>query len=204
MTCLCVTRNRREWLPQAIRCYQAQTYPNRELLVVADGDDVRSLVEDVQDDSIRLIEIEEGYSIGAKRNYGCERAQSPLVAHWDDDDYSAPGRLADQVGRLLDSGKAATGYRSMRFTDGREWWEFRRSDCHAIGTSLVYRREWALAHAFRAIQQGEDYYFVLEAAARGQLSVSDAGDLMYATIHPNNTSARSLTGDSWRKLESVA
>jgi O-antigen biosynthesis protein len=198
VTCLCLTRNRREWLPKAIDHFRLQTYVNRELLIVADGESARDLVP--ESPSIRLIEIQGPIEIGAKRNFGCERAHGEIIAHWDDDDYSAPGRLADQVDRIVASGKSVTGYRSMRFTDGREWWQYSGSPGYALGTSLCYRREWWREHPFSVKQIGEDKDFASEAGRSGELELSDAGDLMYATIHPGNTSPRQLSGTNWTKL----
>lgn len=201
VTALCLTRNRREWLPKAIKCYQQQTYPNRELLIVADGEDVRDLVPP-DDKSIRLIHVEENRCIGEKRNFGCDRAAGGVVAHWDDDDNSAPGRLADQIGRLISSGLPVTGYSSMRFSDpDGVWWKYTgQPKISALGTSLCYRREWQQAHPFLALQVGEDNRFVSAAADAGQLSTIEAGDLMTATIHDRNTSPRNLAGSAWRKL----
>ena len=45
---------------------------NAELLILADGADVRDLVPD--DDRIRLIHLEGHPGIGDKRNFGCERS----------------------------------------------------------------------------------------------------------------------------------
>ena len=92
-------------------------------MILADGQDVRHLVPE-HDPRVRLIHLAGWPEIGAKRNYGCERAAGDVIAHWDDDDYSAPERLADQVQRLLESGKAVTGFHSMRFTDGVRWWKY--------------------------------------------------------------------------------
>src|SRR5690348_4458021 len=100
VTCLCLTRNRREWLPQAIVCFQLQTYEHRELLIVADGDDVSDLVPQ-EDSRIRLVCSGSRLTIGAKRNYGCAHACGEIIAHWDDDDYSAQQRLTEQVALLL-------------------------------------------------------------------------------------------------------
>src|SRR5437870_1942610 len=61
ITCLCLTRNRRGWLPKAIASYLAQSYTPRELLIIADGEDVTDLVP--QQEDIRLIQIEEGRNI---------------------------------------------------------------------------------------------------------------------------------------------
>lgn len=198
VTCLCLTRNRPEWLQGAIRCFQQQTYPNRELLILADGQDVRHLVPE-DDPRIRLIHLAGWPEIGAKRNYGCERAAGEVIAHFDDDDHSAPGRLADQVERLLQSGKAVTGFHSMRFTDGTQWWKYQGTRNYALGTSLCYRRDWWSAHRFPSVQVGEDNQFVTAAQDAGQLVTADADELMYATNHPGNTSPRKL-GDNWKPI----
>ncbi len=198
VTCLCLTRNRRNWLPTAIRHYQAQTHPNRELLILADGDDVRDLIPN--DESIRLVEIEEGCRVGEKRNFGCSLALGDIIAHWDDDDYSAPARIEDQARRLETSGKAVTGYNQMRFTDGKAWWSYDGTGNWALGTSLCYRKEWWRLHPFPAIHVGEDGQFVGVAQKHKQIVAVPAGDLMTATIHQSNTSPRQLSGSCWRRL----
>lgn len=198
MTCLCLTRNRRKLLRRAISCFRSQTHPNRELLILADGEDVRDLVP--ADAPVRLLHLSGHAEIGAKRNLGCERAAGEIIAHWDDDDWSAPERLDDQVARLLASGRAVTGYRSMRFTDGARWWLYRGAADYALGTSLCFRRAWWERHRFPALQIGEDNEFVRAAAATGQLETADAGELMWATIHAGNTSPRRLSGANWAEL----
>ena len=198
MTCLCLTRNRLEWLPKAIECFQQQTYPHRELLILADGLDVSHLVPP-GDSRIRLVHLADRLEIGVKRNHGCEQAAGDVITHFDDDDYSAPRRIADQIARLVESGKAVTGFHSMRFTDGANWWRYEGTRNYAIGTSLCYRRDWWKAHRFPALQVGEDNAMVAEAYSAGQLVTADAQGLMYATIHAGNTSPRRM-GDNWKLL----
>jgi glycosyltransferase involved in cell wall biosynthesis len=205
VTCLCLTRNRREWLPRAIACFQAQTYEPRELLIVADGDDVRDLVAGLPSlPVVRLVCAESGLTIGAKRNFGCDLARGPVVAHWDDDDYSAPGRLADQVERLLRSGKSVTGYSTMRFTDGVKSWEYVPLPALAAqtgqGTSLVYRRSWWATHPFYDVKSGEDSAFASQAFAAGEFVTAPAGEQLVAWVHPGNTAEKSLRGCNWREL----
>jgi hypothetical protein len=100
---------------------------------------------------------------------------------------------------MLATEKAVAGYRSMRFTDGTEWWKYCGEANYALGTSLCYRRDWWRGHPFPDLQVGEDNAFVATAASAGQLTTIDAGELMHATIHLGNTSPRSM-GDSWKKL----
>lgn len=149
---------------------------------------------------VRYIELSGKPTLGAKRNAGCDAARGELIAHWDDDDYSAPGRLADQVARIRASGKPVTGYRVIRFTDGHDWWQYSGSLDYAVGTSLVYRRDWWQGHKFQAVDVEEDNMFVAQARAHGAIVSADAGDLMFATIHAGNTSPRRLSGKAWTRL----
>lgn len=156
-------------------------------------------------------------TIGRKRNVACESANGEILATWDDDDYSAPNRLADQVARLQETGKAVTAYHTMKFTDGEKWFLYEGNKAIGIGTSLCFRREWWESHAFPEMKPagagpllvGEDNGFVFQALQDRQfVSTSACGpdpkpglestDLMYATIHAGNTSKRDL--NSYREL----
>ncbi len=202
VTCLCLTRNRREWLPEAIESYLGQSYGLRELLIIADGEDVRDLVP--FHPGIRLIHVEEGRTIGDKRNYGVSQARGKFIAHWDDDDWSAPDRLLEQMHRLRGSGKAVTGYPQIDFTDGVEWWRYNGDAGYAPGSSLLYEKEWALKHPFQPIQIGEDGQFCATAREFGQIVTAPSNGMLTATVHPGNTSPRNLGNEMWSKLERSA
>jgi hypothetical protein len=68
---------------------------------------------------------------------------------------------------------------------------------HAIGTSLMYTREWWQSHKFREGQPNpnvqEDVKFVREACIENQLSSASAELLMVARIHPENTSIKNYS-----------
>jgi glycosyltransferase involved in cell wall biosynthesis len=184
-------------LPQAILCFQQQTYPHRELLILSDGEDVRDLVP--ADDRIRLVHLAEQRNIGEKRNFGCGQALGEIICHWDDDDWSESWRLALQIGMLNESGLSLAGFHSMRFTDGEKWWKYEGTQNYALGTSLCYRRSWWKEHPFEPKNIGEDNFFVSVASAAKQLISVDAEVIMHATIHSGNTSPRCM-GDNWRVL----
>lgn len=152
------------------------------------------------DENIRLIHIEDPRTIGAKRNFGCAQAAGEVIAHWDDDDWYAPTRLADQVERLVTSEKAVTGYHTLIFDGPKGRWRYQGTPAFAVGTSLVYRKDFWQAHQFPAKQIGEDGDFVMEAARRQQIVTCDGGELIIASIHPGNTSPRQLQGNQWVKL----
>lgn len=189
VTALCTTRNRREWLPQAIRCFQRQTYENRKMLILADGDAVDDLIP--MDRRISLYKLADlPITLGEKKNSGCYLCDTDVIAMFDDDDWSAPERFADQMRRLEESAKSVTGYRSMLFTDGSEWWRYHGAQDFALGTSLCFRRDWWEEHQFNPVQIGSDNAFVGEANRFGQLASADAGELMIASNHRSTTNKR--------------
>lgn len=188
VSCLCLTRNRREWLPQAIECFLQQEYAPRELLIIADKkEDVVGLVPNYPG-YIRVF-LHPGV-VGVKRNVGCQEAKGEVIAICDDDDYSAPGRLANQIQQLKTSGKAVTGYHTMKFTDGKKWFQYRGASNTVIATSLCFTKEFWRSKHFLEMNCGQDEDFATVAAARKQIAPLPDTDLMYATIHPANTSPR--------------
>jgi Glycosyl transferase family 2 len=201
VTCLCLTRNRREWLKKAIACYRAQSYKPTELLIIADGVEVADLIPSEEPD-IRLIHVEEGRNIGDKRNFGVTQARGKYIAHWDDDDWSAPDRLRDQCDRLRASGLPVTGYCQMDFEDSNgQWWRYHGERGYAPGSSLFYEKSWAMSHPFPTIQIGEDSDFVKDARQRKQVVSIPSNGMLTATIHPGNTSPRNTHGEMWSQLE---
>jgi glycosyltransferase involved in cell wall biosynthesis len=201
-TCLCLTRNRREWLPKAIESYLAQSFPFRELLIIADGEEVRHLLPERED--IRLIHIEEGRTIGSKRNFGVQQSFGKYVVHWDDDDISAPDRIHSQLHQITSAGCAVTGYHEFELTDGAAWWRYSGDRGYAPGSSLFYERSWAIAHPFPELQVGEDGEFCKIARDFNQIVTNTASGMLTASIHPGNTSPRPLSREIYTKLERSA
>jgi glycosyltransferase involved in cell wall biosynthesis len=198
VTALCMTHNRRLWLPLAIECFQRQTYPAR-MLILADGEDVTDIVP--AEERIQLYVMpQRAATTGEKCNVASRLAESEVICMWDDDDWSEPGRIADQVSRLEQTGRAVTGYHSMKFTDGHNWWLFNGPVNSVAGTSLCYRREWWAGHPFRPLNVGYDHYFLYAAREAGQLVTVDDKGLMHASIHPRNSAARFLDEPCWQRI----
>ncbi len=202
VTVLCLTRNRRKWIPHAVRCFQAQTYEPKRLLIVGDGEDIQDLIPfgDPRISYRHLGNEERPATVGEKRNLGCSLIRSEIIAVQDDDDYYSPDRLSDQIATLDQTGKAVAGYHSACFTDGTKWWKYHGEPNIALGASLCFRREWWLAHRFPHKQVGQDEEFGYTAAAVGQLESVDAQGHLIATIHPGNTSPRQVQYSPWEGL----
>jgi hypothetical protein len=108
VSCIMPTYNRRTFVPLALAGFEAQDYPNKELLIVDDGSDpIGDLVEGRP--GVRYFHLGRRTSIGAKRNLACERAAGEIIAHWDDDDWYGQDRLRYQVAPIVQSEADITG-----------------------------------------------------------------------------------------------
>ena len=104
VSCIMLTCDSRAFVPLALDCFLRQDHPNRELVVVDDGDhDVADLVSGHP--SVRYLRLGTRYSTGTKRNIGCAHARGGVIVHWDDDGWSAPWRLSHQVAALASVGR---------------------------------------------------------------------------------------------------
>lgn len=87
-------------LPDAVRSILNQTYQNLELIVVDDAstqDIPAALVEFAASPKLRIIRNEKNSGLAASLNAGIAVARGSFIARMDDDDYSLPSRLAEQV-----------------------------------------------------------------------------------------------------------
>jgi glycosyltransferase involved in cell wall biosynthesis len=200
VTCIMPTCDRQRFVPDALRFFLRQDYPNLELVVVDDGTvPVAPLLPD--DPQIRLIRLPEKKNVGAKRNIACAAARGELIVHWDDDDWYPADRVRRQIAALLAGRAEICGTSTLYYYDaasGRAWcYRYRNGGrTWVAGNTLAYRKSWWTAHPFPEIQVGEDSRFVWAAP---RVNICDLGtpDLCVARIHPQNTSRKSQNGACW-------
>lgn len=195
VSCVCLTiPARAAFLAQAISAFEAQDWPDKELVIVAD----ECCEIPLERSDIAVVMCEAGTRIGTKRNLGSRLARGRFIVNWDDDDYSAPSRVRDQVERLMQHAAAVTSYRNLLFTDGSTVW-LNRNWPGGYGTSLAFRRTWWERNPFPDIQAGEDWEFVSHAMRSGEYVAGDAKDLMLCRVHPGNTVPKQI-GAGWRQI----
>jgi glycosyltransferase involved in cell wall biosynthesis len=196
------TRNRRRFVRQAIWYFLRQDYPEKELLVVDDGEDsVSDLVP--ADDRIRYVRLDSRTRLGAKRNVGCELARGEFIAHWDDDDWFAPRRLDMQVAELRRSGVAACGADELlhyRLEAGDAWLcRYGGPDRPSVaGGTLLYRRAAWADHPFADVDVGEENAF-LRALGRDRVRAASGTPFQVAVIHGSNAAAQNLDRPFWER-----
>ncbi len=208
------TRGRNKLALSAIRCFLSQTYANKELLILDDKEDPTfpmdgDNVSDIDTSRISIMAAEGRMSIAKKRNQLAEMAQGEIIWTLDDDDWSGPYRMEQQVKRLEESGKAVTGYKTLLFHDGAKAYRYVGPSSYALGTSLCYLRSWALENKFPetgpidAVSKQltcSDNGFVGAARAAQQLDTVDGLSMMVARVHPSNTSQKNLGAPNYRPI----
>lgn len=189
VSCIMPTYNRRPFIPLALRCFLDQDYPNKELIIVDDGEDrVGDLAANLP--GIRYFSLPSRVSIGTKRNLACEHAHGEFIAHWDDDDWYAPDRLRYQVEPILKGEADITGLENAFVLElpGGEFWTIRpelhrqmfAGDVH--GGTLVYHKG-LLAQGVRypELNLAEDAWLLRQAVGRGNrlLRLGNLGVFVY-------------------------
>lgn len=134
-----LTADRPEMARRAAEAFMAQTYAKelRRLLVWETHDGPLRSLGSCEDGSVFVVQVPRRplSTIGSLRNeanaMACPNVQIPgvefdIIIHFDDDDYSHPNRIAEQVALLQSSGAEAVGYREMLF-----WRESVPSECES-------------------------------------------------------------------------
>ena len=184
VSCVCPTGNRPHLITMAIDCFLAQTYPNKELIVLDDGATPTSVP---CHPSIKYVRhVGPKLTTGRKRNRCNELASGSVICNWDDDDWSHPTRISVQVNRLQASGRAFTGFNQMYFhaTDG----SFLMQECGGgLGTAQCYTKSFWEVTRYREIPTTEDVQFCQSAERAGESSVIAGDGLMVARRHGANS-----------------
>lgn len=189
VSCVMPTKDRREFIPAAIECWLRQTYENKELVIVDDGEDpIADLVP--TDERIRyFFRKVRRNTTGKKRNLCNELSRGEIICHFDDDDWSSPERIQFQVDLLDKSGRPATGFNMLLFWDCLKSRALRyRSHVkgYVCGTSLCYLKELWRGHQFKDKQVASDNDFVYPILK--QIEASSDMSHMVARIHTKHTS----------------
>ena len=113
ISCLMVTHDRLSLARRAIRCFADQTYPERELVIVTDGDlryrrALACYVDHLGLQTVRFVHPDsDQLALGQLRNIALDAAHGDVICQWDDDDCYHPERLAVQFAHMRDSNARA-------------------------------------------------------------------------------------------------
>lgn len=151
VSCLMVTANRKKIAERSILCFKRQTYPNKELIIIDDGEeDYRDILTGIPQSDLRYIRVpkDDHLRLGGLRNLSLEAAEGDFLVQWDDDDWYHDDRITLQA-KVLQNGFDACclSYSLIHIQDG----EFK--DTPFIG-SLTHGIPGSIMH----ISSDEIYY----------------------------------------------
>lgn len=136
ISCLTVTaKGRFAMLEKSVQCYLNQTYSNKELIIVSDGDsEYQSKIKDsFSRNDIKLIFLKGKYSLGSLRNISIACCEGDLFVQWDDDDFNMPERLAVQFHHLKNNSQCKVSFLSDQLH-------------YYISNSQIYWEDWKKFH----------------------------------------------------------
>jgi len=195
VSCLCVTRGRVDRLRGVLRCFRDQTWPDRELVLVYEEDDLETarFVRDEASDFPGIVAVcVPGASclpLGALRNLSVARATGDWVCQWDDDDWHHPDRITAQLESLegRPGAEASVLSRWIVFDEARG--RAHLAPHRAWEGSLLCRRSTLPAYPERA--RGEDTPVIGALERRGQLVLLERPELYVYVLHGRNSWPRS-------------
>ena len=202
------TRGRPQFLPQAYRIFARQTYPERELVLVADEDDRPTLASleqlQAQDARVRTVVVPARTPTGAKRNAGILAARGDHIVSGDDDDWFGRRRLEYSVMPLLKGQAHATLLimRHVLFVDTSPLiaWEFQHDPKERVviyGCTLAFCRDvWEQVGGYPDLILDDDIEFD-RCLRRGgfQQTWIDRRDTFVHVRHHANVTGRALAVD---------
>ena len=220
-----LTADRPEYARRAVECFRAQTYQNKRLVVFQEFSRATFEPEIFAGLHVDYFRGDQKATIGELRNAanavgytGHVNIKPDILIHWDDDDWSHPNRIAEQVALLQSSGADVVGYREILFwrepfgscicrgdglmgmrcdAHGEAWLYSNPDPRYCLGTSLCYWRKTWERKPFEATSQGEDVRFCTGLDCVGVSTIIAPNGIaftdpmqprMIARIHSGNTS----------------
>jgi len=187
------TRDRPEFIAQALRCFSRQTYADRELILVDAGE--QTLVEDFCSgiDGVRYVRAEPGANYGACLNLAAREADGEVLQLLDDDDYYNPRFLERAVSTVEGAGIENTiaawdcfhvllrDEKRVRFS-GHGW---------GAGATLCFGRTVWERTPFHDTGASQDWFFKEES---GATIVPVCAPELYLLVRHGGNSWRNLRG----------
>lgn len=194
VSCLMVTRNRVSLARRAVRCFLAQTWRNKQLVVVDDGDqDYSHVVGECREAGAHVLyhRLADGRdrTLGALRNFAIEHSDGEYLAQWDDDEWYAPERIEAQMAAMIRDGTDASVLKwTLMHLDTPEFARHPyRADVGAGTPGTIVHKRSDLRYP--SLRKAEDSVFLDAHRRKRGISVLDrsASHLFIRCFHGKNT-----------------
>ena len=197
---LCITKDRRIFMPILKYSYMVQSYPEdkMELVIVDDGDDP---IEDtlIGVPNIKYVRCDPGMTISQKRNLAVESAMYDVLVNMDDDDVYPNNSVLHRVAMLLKEPARQCGFcTTIPCYDITKFSSFMNvppvtlemSERVSEATLVFTRKFWEENKFDDTVHVGEGNAFI---RGREQMCRElSPQDIIVSLVHPKNTSSRKL------------
>ena len=197
---LCITKDRRAFMPILKYSYMIQSYPEdkMELVIVDDGDDP---IEDtlIGVPNVKYVRCEQGMTISQKRNLAVENAMYDILVNMDDDDVYPNNSVLHRVAMLLKEPAKQCGFcTTIPCYDITKFSSFMNvppitlemSERVSEATLVFTRKFWEENKFDDMVHIGEGNAFI---RGREQMCREiSPQDVIVSLVHPKNTSSRKL------------
>lgn len=197
---LCITKDRRIFMPILKYSYMVQSYPEdkMELVIVDDGDDP---IEDtlIGVPNVKYVKCEQGMTISQKRNLAVQNAMYDILVNMDDDDVYPNNSVLHRVAMLLKEPAKQCGFcTTIPCYDITKFSSFMNvppmtlamSERVSEATLVFTRKYWEESPFDDAVHIGEGNAFI---RGREQMCRElSPQDVIVSLVHPKNTSSRKL------------
>jgi glycosyltransferase involved in cell wall biosynthesis len=186
-----VTADREFLCRRAIGCYESQTYPWKELVVVDDGDqDLSPLLAGFPELDIKYHRLAKDpkMALGGLRNVGLEHARGDYVVQWDDDDWYHPERIEKQLRALGGIYDSCTLTSTLLHVGGGPHFlhPFTGSLKNGVPGTLMHRRAPAPRYPNQA--RGEDTSFLEHWTGENHVTLPEEDSYLFIRcFHNDNT-----------------
>ena len=196
---VCVTRDRRIFMPILKYSYMIQSYPEEklELVIVDDGDDS---IEDtlIGVPNVTYVRLDEKKTIGEKRNIGVSKAMYDIITFMDDDDVYPNNSILERTAMMLKDHKKECAFCTViPCYDIARYSSFMNAPPLTLTMServseatLIFTRKFWEERPFGDTQIGEGNAFI-----RGREHMCrelSPQEVIVSLVHPKNTSSRKL------------
>src|SRR5699024_6036024 len=162
VSCLMVTADRKQLMRRSVRCFQNQTYPNKELIVIDDGkQDLDELLDPLPSHQLSYVKLAScpENNLGKLRNRSLKEANGDFLIQWDDDDWYHPERIAIQSRILMEGYDACCLSEALMHLDAAPFQQhpFIGSLPKGIPGSIMHRADSRIRYPHKPRAADTDY-----------------------------------------------
>lgn len=196
-----ITVTNKPWcMKNLFRNFKHQTWQKRELIIILNHNTMKPKV--YQDYARRMgikatvYQLPASKRLGECLNYGIRKASYSYIAKCDDDDYYAPGYLAEGVRKAVRTGADLIGKNRfyIYMKESKELVLLKKKRQSIAGATLLFRKKLYPNVKFTRRRAGSDMKFLADVKKRGG-AVESTSHRHYAAIRNADQSKHTWTFD---------